>query len=385
MGNTTKRWSYIAGEKGRNRVRVFETASGVIKLDFSDGNKRKRISLGTRDQEQAKRKADDAAAKLARRAALTPSELTLGKLFDMYGDGVTPTKSADKQKHDRRTIKMYEEHFGRDRVVASLGVQDWDGFIADRRSGRTRLPGGRSSGAVRDRIVEYDLRFLMAVLNYGTRVRNGCGQVLLESNPFAGETLPRETNPTRVVLTDAEYVDLLGCSEQVDWRFRVCLVLAHETGHRVGAIRGLQWRDIDLARGTILWRAENEKTGFEHVTPITEAARAALEEVRRRSPGIGEAPVLPAPKDPSRPISRHLARNWWKRGEKLAGLKPVRRRGWHSLRRKFVSDLMHKPLKVVCQLGGWKSAQTVLMCYQHADQDELRDALADRRTDVLGA
>ena len=42
-----------------------------------------------------------------------------------------------------------------------------------------------------------------------------------------------------------------------------------------------------------------------------------------------------------------------------AGLEPKRGRGWHSLRRKFASDLMNQPLKVLCEPGGWKPAQTV--------------------------
>ena len=63
---------------------------------------------------------------------------------------------------------------------------------------------------------------------------------------------------------------------------------------------------------------------------------------------------------------------------KLAGLAPKRGRGWHSLRRKFASDLMDQPLKVLCELGGWKTAQTVLKCYQRADQTRLRKALEHR-------
>ena len=70
---------------------------------------------------------------------------------------------------------------------------------------------------------------------------------------------------------------------------------------------------------------------------------------------------------------------WWKRAEKIAGLEPKRRRGWHSLRRKFASDLMDQPLKVLCELGGWKTAKTVLRCYQTADEAQLRQALANRR------
>ena len=36
-------------------------------------------------------------------------------------------------------------------------------------------------------------------------------------------------------------------------------------------------------------------------------------------------------------------------------------------------------MKVLCELGGWKTAQTVLQCYQQADQQRLRKALEHRR------
>ena len=67
-------------------------------------------------------------------------------------------------------------------------------------------------------------------------------------------------------------------------------------------------------------------------------ALAVLEEVRRKNPGIGDAPLLPMPKDPSRCVGRRLARNWWEKAQELAGLEPKRGRGWHSLRRKFAPN-----------------------------------------------
>ena len=82
---------------------------------------------------------------------------------------------------------------------------------------------------------------------------------------------------------------------------------------------------------SIRWRGEHEKTGCEH--------------------------------------------RWWKRAEELARLEPKWGRGWHSLRRKFASDLMDLALNVLCDLGGWKTAQTVLQCYQRPDEDRLRKAL----------
>jgi hypothetical protein len=40
---------------------------------------------------------------------------------------------------------------------------------------------------------------------------------------------------------------------------------------------------------------------------------------------------------------------------------------------------MDQTLKVLCQLGGWRDAETVLNCYQRPDEDTLRAALEGRR------
>ncbi len=88
--------------------------------------------------------------------------------------------------------------------------------------------------------------------------------------------------------------------------------------------------------------------------------------------------LVPAPKKPSDSVSRHLARDWWERAEEKAGLEPKKGRGWHSLRRKFASDLVDEPLKVLADLGGWKNTQTIVECYQRPDQERLRAALLAR-------
>ena len=375
------RRSYGAGEWGRNRVRVFpDPKTGLFQIEWRENGRRLTRSLKHRDWRRAKRQADEFAAgylgpELHRKGEAESEPLTLETLFDIYGEEVTPTKRGQSRLHDRAAMRMFLGCFGRDRKPATLSQRDWDRFIRERRAGRV----GPSGKPVADRMIERDLKFLIAVLNWAGKSRDAEGKVLLESNPLKGLKTPTEKNPARIVLTEVEYQALLRVSRQVDWRFRVALVLAHETGHRINAIRQLRWSDIDLEDGMVQWRAEHEKTGYEHRTPVTVEAIAVLEEARTRNPGIGDAPVLPSPKYPTMPVSRPLARVWWTRAQKLAGLEPKRGRGWHSLRRKFASDLMDQPLKVLCELGGWKTAKTVLQCYQHADEDQLRNALDNRR------
>ena len=348
------RRSYGAGEWGRNRVRVFpDPKTGLYQIEWRENGRRLTRSLKHRDWRRAKRQADEFAAGYAGpdlngKAEAEPEPLTLGGLFDIYGEEVTPTKGEHTRQHDRAATHMFLRFFGRNRDPATLSQRDWDRFIRERRAGRI----GPSGRPVSDRTVEYDLKFLIAVLNWAARSRDERGHPLLDRNPLRGLRTPTEKNPTRVVLSEDEYRALLKVAGRVDWRFRVALVLAHETGHRIGAIRKLRWTDIDFEGREVRWRAEHEKTGYEHITPLTGEALAVLEEARRTGAGTGNAPVLSSPGDPARCVSRMRAFRWWKKAQTLAGLEPKRGRAWHSLRRKFASDLMDLPLKVLCELGG---------------------------------
>ena len=228
--------------------------------------KRRRLSLRHRDREKAKQQADEAAARLGKREALKPAEITLKTLFDIYLGEVTPKNSQRHQKYDRIAGEMFKRYFC-ETVVSTLSRREWERFIGDRSDGRVG-PGAGPWKPVGHRTVQKDLSFLRSVLNWATMAGDGRGGALLERDPFKGLRLPREKNPLRVVLTDDEYGCLLSVSEDVDWRFRVALVLAHETGHRIGAIRKLRWSDADLDERRMLWRAEHEKTGYEHLTPL---------------------------------------------------------------------------------------------------------------------
>ncbi len=373
------RRSYSAGEWGRNRVRVFaDPKTGLYQIEWRENGRRLTRSLKHRDWSRAKRQADEAAAGLAMHepnGKAEPEPLTLEMLFDIYGEEVTPTKAKRTQERDRVAMRMFLGFLGPNRRPETLSQRDWDRFIRERRAGRV----GPSGKPVSNRMIECDLRFLVAILNWAARSRDEQGRLLLESNPLRGLKTPVEKNPLRVVLSGEEYRALLKVSRRVDWRFHVALVLAHETGHRIGAIRKLRWFDIDFEDKTIRWRAEHEKTGYEHTTPLTDEAIATLEGARARNPARGNSPVLPSTQDPLICVRPWMLGQRWRTAERLAGLEPKRGRGWHSLRRKFASDLMDLPLKVLCQLGGWKNAKTVLRCYQQADEGQLREALEGRR------
>jgi integrase len=54
-------------------------------------------------------------------------------------------------------------------------------------------------------------------------------------------------------------------------------------------------------------------------------------------------------------------------------------RGFHSLRRKFATELKDTPLNDLSRLSGWKEPMTVVRCYQKPDDQTMRAALERRR------
>jgi len=144
--------------------------------------------------------------------------------------------------------------------------------------------------------------------------------------------------------------------------------VAEGTGRRLSAWRQLTWDDVDLAAGTIRWRKEHDKQGYEQTVPMSEAVRDTLLEARRAQKTIGNAPVFPAPGDTARACDRYLLDRWLRRAYAAAKLVPREGGLWHTLRRKWATERKGYPVKDLAAAGGWKDEQTMLSSYQQSDQ-----------------
>ena len=92
-----KRWSWSTGERGVNRLRVYENPQrGVIFAEFYERiagehrPKRQRISLGHADRDRAKQRGIGGAASPD---GQRPGEMTLGALFDNTCEKLPITRS----------------------------------------------------------------------------------------------------------------------------------------------------------------------------------------------------------------------------------------------------------------------------------------------------
>jgi len=193
------RRSYGAGEWGRNRGRIFpDPKTGNLQIEWRENGRRLTRSLKHRDWRRAKRQADEFAAgfagpEIGGGAEAKPEPLTLERLFDIYGQEVTPAKGAHTRQHDRTAMLMFLDLFGRHRDPATLSQRDWDRFIRERRAGRI----GPSGKPVADRTVEYDLKFLIAVMHWAAKSPRPAGPVAArpESAQGAQNTEGEESDP----------------------------------------------------------------------------------------------------------------------------------------------------------------------------------------------
>lgn len=169
----------------------------------------------------------------------------------------------------------------------------------------------------------------------------------------------------------------------VGWRgLSELLDLANLTGRRLSSIRMLSYADIlpDRGpRGSLRFRADTDKMGYESAVPMTRRIRSVVDRVLRDRPGIGDAPLFPSPKDLGQPVSRHMCDKWLREAERRAGVEKLDGRLWHAYRAKFATEMVDVPDRVLAKLGGWKTPRT-LDIYQQPSDDVLLEALEQRRT-----
>lgn len=394
-------WSCTVGPLGARVTARERTFGGPVYLYAYDralrGRRKRALGFRVRDAAgrlvpdhvtQAKRNALDLSNRLIQ--GVGPSaHTTVGQLFTLFDREVVNRQKPTTKTETARDLAALRAFLGDAFVLSRLGSQEWNAFISSRLCGEIDSHGKRVADpakrrTVRTRTATRGLKLLRQICRFAANYRTQAGGFLLESDPTRGLPLPVEKNPRRPIADTARFEKLLAVADQVPMldadgsRTRSylpeLLVLAEGTGRRIGAILALRWNDWQPdggKHGMIRWRAEHDKVGQDWTTPVTPNVRGALEMARRIRPAVGEALLFPMPRNPTQPVSRHVAAFWLRQAERLAGLDPLIGGVWHPFRRAWATKRKHLSLKDVAYAGGWKDTGTLLRCYQQPDPDSI--------------
>jgi integrase len=390
--NNQGRWSRSFGHRNA-KVRLYQKeADGVFYRATWVGGKILRASIGTRDRSEAERLANQLLVHLLSEEPPRSKALSLGGLWRRYSaeshdflDNAPMTRY-----NDAIAASVLIGYFGAEKDVRELSINDQAGFIRARSEGGIRYGIGKETRPVRMRAIHADLSLLKRMLKWATQVKIGPKDRLLEFNPLAEVRSPREKNPNRNVATWERFIATReAIKERVDaakseadrhkWiLLDFALVMAESSGRRIGAIRHLQWSDIDFTTHRVTWRAEFDKMRKEWVMPMSTDLREEAKLYRIRRGGGFTGWLFPTFQDPEKPVSANEFSNWLKLAEKHAGLPRLKGTLWHAYRRSWATARKGRPLKDTAAAGGWSDTTTLLM-YQQVEEAVILDIMNESR------
>jgi integrase len=173
-------------------------------------------------------------------------------------------------------------------------------------------------------------------------------------------------------LTDDECHGLLADRTEPFWRTMILVAL--RTGLRQGELLGLEWRDVDLgrrslvvARSIVYGIVSSPKSNRIRQVPLTSDLVGALQSLPRVGPYVFAS-------DAVSPTTTYAARHALQRVERRTG---TRHLNWHLFRHTFASQLVQRgvPLRCVQQLLGHATI-TMTERYSHVATSDLLGAIS---------
>ncbi len=265
---------------------------------------------------------------------------TLKEALDRYLNEVTPTKKGARQETDR--INAWKEHELADRFLASLRSVDFAQYRDQ------KLADGASASTIRNHLNIISHLFNIARKEWG-----------MESlmNPIQNIRMPKLPSGRDRRLQDGEEAMLL---EDSEYPLKQLIILALETGMRMGEILAMRWDKVDLKNSTAV--LEDTKNGERRVVPLSSRAKEAITTLPRHIKGD----LFPGLTNTS--VSHRFA--------KLCKRKRIEDLRFHDLRHEATSRLFEKGLDMmeVASITGHKTLH-MLKRYTHLKAEDLAKKL----------
>ncbi|HSH44402.1 MAG TPA: hypothetical protein VK966_00965, partial [Longimicrobiales bacterium] len=338
-GNKT--WSYIAGTRGINRIRVYESEpGGVLYIEWHDRNGRNRESLGIYDKQLAAELAEHSAAKqLARRHADTkrelfglPKEHTLAQLLDRLHADKGGDWSKSHAKGQERFRKFWLRAMG-----GQASLTDISPALVERAARAEASKRGWKA-----RTQESYLRYIVDAFYYAQHRLKW----ITEPHNLSAVQFPRGEQESLAYTTD-QLQAILEHAPDVDLRAAGVGWIAANTGRRLNAIRTLKASTLRQGDGhsviTFPGRTDKaRKTGEAVLVGEAERVLGLLAQSRAvQATGLlfPSGDLSSEKPRARRPISREDLLDWWHDAERAAGVPVVKGRGYHGIKRWFATAM----------------------------------------------
>lgn len=347
-----KLWSHVVGEKGVNRIRVYEIYEGSpIHVEWWDDAGRNKASFKKltgytiRDKDLAVRLAEKMAegqakarnAEVAERFLGVPRRRTLRELLDALHeakwDGWKESYRRDTTRFRRRWLHWLGENTALQDITDDLVERK--ARTAARREGWSLTTQGRH------------LRYIVDAFAWAARrkwIDPGQALTAVEIPKEEGESKP---------YTSEEWRRLREACREVDLRLWGIVEVAYATVSRVGAVRTLEASAYEIEEyqgrtvGVIQFPGKTDKARRTGRVPLTTRAREAVE-LLLQTPAVKATGYLFPIGDlnddtPGRgPMHGKYLTTLLHEAEKLAGVEHIEGRAFHGIKRRAVTDWARK-------------------------------------------
>ena len=261
-----------------------------------------------------------------------PLTIPLSDLLTRYLQEIMPqTKSKDSEA--RRISRLLRD------PISKIRLCDLSPAILASFRDKRLFDGQRAAG--------YDLQIIRHTINIA-QMEWG---VLIKENPVNFLRMPSPPKPRERRLNADEYATLLHLSKSSRSYFlEPLIILAVETGMRLGEMLQMKWKNLDAQDSTLL--LTDTKNGSNRIIPLSECALSVIQNLPKEDENII-------------PVTYSAVKSAWQRLRKRAGIEDLR---FHDLRHEAVSRFFEKGMTLpeVTMLSGHKT-KTQALRYAHSD------------------